>query len=290
MAELLDEYLRHISLERGLSPRTCDAYRRDLEQFLEALEGRDPLAATADDLSDFLWELKVKRGVEARSLARKIESLRSFYAFQAAERRIAKSPVETLRSPKLPSKLPRTLSTDDVERLLSAPADTYERLRTRTMVELLYAAGMRVSELLGLKLESLNLQDGWVRVLGKGSKERLIPIHQRAVTMLRQYLAERRLRHKEAGEHVFLSRRGGPLSRPQFWRDLAALGRAAGLRVKLHPHLFRHTFATHLLRGGADLRSVQELLGHSSLSTTQIYTHVDATALKSAHRRHHPRG
>jgi integrase/recombinase XerD len=223
-------------------------------------------------------------------LARKIETLRSFYAFQAAERRIEKSPVENMRTPKLPARLPKALPQADVERLLSAPTPSYEALRTRTMVELLYATGMRVSELLGLKLDALNLKDGWVRVLGKGSKERLIPMHQRAILMLRQYLAEREKRHKKAGDELFLSRRGGALSRPQFWRDLTALGRAAGLKTKLHPHLLRHSFATHLLAGGADLRSVQELLGHASLSTTQIYTHVDASALKSSHRRHHPRG
>lgn len=290
MSAVLDDFLKHITLERGLSKHTCAAYEGDLRQYLESLKGKDPLKATSDDVSDFLWDLKTKQNLEARSLARKIETLRSFYAFQAAERRIEKSPVEGMRAPKLPSRLPKALPAQEVERLLSAPTPNYESLRTRAMVELLYATGMRVSELLGLKLDALNLQDGWVRVLGKGSKERLIPMHQRAITMLRQYLAERERRHKAAGTEVFLSRRGGALSRPQFWRDLVALGKAAGLKAKLHPHLLRHSFATHLLAGGADLRSVQELLGHASLSTTQIYTHVDASALKSSHRRHHPRG
>lgn len=288
---LLDEYLRHIALERGLSRHTCAAYKSDLSQFFEALKGKELLKASADDVGDYLWTLKVDRKLSARSLARKIESLRGFYAFQTAERRLDKSPVEHMRSPKLPQRLPRVLRPEEMERLLSVPiGDSYERLRARTMAEVLYATGMRVSELLGLKLEALNLQDGWVRVLGKGAKERLIPIHERAISLLRQYLVVRGRRHNEPGPEVFLSRRGGAVSRPQFWRDLNALARAAGLKTRLHPHLLRHSFATHLLAGGADLRSVQELLGHSSLSTTQIYTHVETSALKDAHKRHHPRG
>jgi integrase/recombinase XerD len=159
------------------------------------------------------------------------------------------------------------------------------------MLEVLYATGMRVSELLALKADALNLQDGWVRVFGKGSKERLIPLHDRAVSLLRQYLALLQAKFKDgASSELFLSRSGRKLSRAQFWRDLKALGRLAGVSQRLHPHLLRHTFATHLLEGGADLRSVQELLGHASLATTQIYTHLERSQLKSAHRRFHPRG
>ena len=195
-------------------------------------------------------------------------------------------------SPRRPARLPRFLTTDEVSRLLAAPMGaSYEALRVRVMLELLYATGMRVSELLALKAEYINLQDGWVRVLGKGSKERLIPVHERALSLLKQFLLVRQRRFPHAAEgEVFLNRRGRRLSRIQFWRDLQALAKRAGLEGRVHPHILRHTFATHLLQGGADLRSVQEMLGHSSLSTTQIYTHLEKSALKDAHRRHHPRG
>jgi integrase/recombinase XerD len=158
------------------------------------------------------------------------------------------------------------------------------------MLEVLYAAGLRVSELLSLKPESANLQEGWVRVLGKGAKERLVPIHPRAVSALKVYLALRERRFKSPAAELFLGRSGRSMSRVQFWRVLRALGLRAGLSTPIHPHLLRHTFATHMLAGGADLRSVQEMLGHADLSTTQIYTHLDAAALKSAHAKHHPRG
>lgn len=179
-----------------------------------------------------------------------------------------------------------------MDKLFSVPVDgTFESARSRTMLEVLYASGMRVSELLFLKVDALNLDDGWVRVFGKGSKERLIPIHQRAVSVLRQYLSLRRAKFQDkAGAELFVNRSGRKLSRAQFWRDLRALGKRAGLSQDLHPHLLRHTFATHLLQGGADLRSVQEMLGHASLATTQIYTHLERSALKGAHRKFHPRG
>jgi integrase/recombinase XerD len=165
-------------------------------------------------------------------------------------------------------------------------------VRTKAMLELLYAAGLRVSELVGLRSEYLNLKDGWVRVLGKGSKERLVPIHDRARQALAGYLAlrERRFSGRATSAEVFVGRTGRKLSRVQFWRDLRALGRKAGLKIELHPHLLRHSFATHLLTGGADLRAVQELLGHSSLATTQIYTHLAPAGLKAAHEKAHPRG
>lgn len=288
---LLDEYLRYITLEKGLSRNTCLAYGSDLRQFFSHLGGRDALGVTSEDISDYLWRLKSAKKLEARSLSRKVEALRSFYAFQTAEGRLPRNPAEILRAPRHGFFLPQSLSAVQVQNLLSVPVgSSFELARARTMAELLYATGMRVSELLALKLDYVNLQDGWVRVLGKGSKERLIPIHARAVSILKQYLVLRQGRFKEAQAGLFLSRRGKPLSRVQFWRDLKTLARRAGVAADVHPHLLRHTFATHLLQGGADLRSVQELLGHSSLSTTQIYTHLDRSALKSAHRRYHPRG
>ena len=281
-------------MERGLARNTALAYLSDLAQFLGHLGrlGRDPLKASRQDLEDYLWELKGEKGLEASTLARKIEALRSFYFFQAAERRVAASPAAELRSPRRPARLPRFLTAAEVERLLAAASgDSYESLRLRAMLELLYATGMRVSELLALKAAYLNLQDGWVRVLGKGAKERLIPVHERALALLKGFLLLRQKRFPHAGEsEVFLGRGGRALSRVQFWRDLQALAKRAGLEGRVHPHVLRHTFATHLLQGGADLRSVQEMLGHSSLATTQIYTHLEKSGLKDSHRRHHPRG
>lgn len=283
--------MKHVTLERGLSPNTCLAYTSDLEQFFAHLAGREPLTASPDDLSDYLWELKTKRKLEPVTLFRKIEALRSFYGYQAAEQRIACSPAESFRAPRLPARLPHYLSAEEVERLMTVPLDgSFEMARSRTMIELLYATGMRVTELLSLRPESVNLQDGWVRVLGKGSKERLIPVHERAVALLRQYLTLRTGKFEDPEPQLFLNRRGASLSRVSFWRDLSAYGRKAGIKTKLHPHLLRHTFATHLLQGGADLRSVQEMLGHASLGTTQIYTHLEKSELKKSHAKHHPRG
>lgn len=277
-----------------MARNTTLAYISDLEQFLSYLEGRgqDPLKILRSDLEDYLWELKSKKGLEASSLFRKIEALRSFYFFQAAERRVDVNPATELRSPRRPARLPEVLTTEEVGRLLAAPAGvSYEALRVRVMLELLYATGMRVSELLALKAEYVNLQDGWVRVLGKGSKERLIPVHERALALLKQFLQTRQRRFPHAVDaEIFLSRRGRRLSRVQFWRDLQVLAKRAGLEGRVHPHVLRHTFATHLLQGGADLRSLQEMLGHSSLSTTQIYTHLEKSGLKDSHRRYHPRG
>ena len=291
---MLEEYLRYLTLERGLSRNTCLAYSRDLGQFLgwAARLAQDPLKLSTGDLEQYLWELKSDKGLEASTLARKIEALRSFYAFQTAEERLLANPAAALRSPRKPLRLPEALSAQEVERLLTAPARaSYETLRTRIIIELLYATGMRVSEVLALKPEAVNLQDGWVRVLGKGSKERLIPVHGRALAAVREFLLarQRRFPRAAAGE-IFLNRRGGRLSRAQFWRDLYALAALSCLAGKVHPHVLRHTFATHLLQGGADLRSIQEMLGHSSLSTTQIYTHLETSGLKDSHRRHHPRG
>lgn len=280
-------------MERGLSPHTCSAYASDLRQFLGAIKskGIKPLDASYQNLSDHLWRLKEK-GLEPSSLFRKMEALKSFYAFQVAERRLPISPAEPFRSPKLPERLPKYLSSEQIGKLRRLPfiPGRFEQARARTMLEVLYATGMRVSELLSLKPEAANLNDGWVRVFGKGSKERLIPVHQEAIRILRRYLELRREKFKDRGApEIFLNRAGGKLSRVQFWRDLKALGKQAGIEEPLHPHLLRHTFATHLLQGGADLRAVQEMLGHSSLATTQIYTHLEKSGIKNSHRKFHPR-
>jgi integrase/recombinase XerD len=289
---LLAEFSRYLSLERGLSPRTVEAYLSDAGSFLSWAAERkiDAGSPSKSALDDFLWDER-QRGLKASSLFRKVEALKSFFAYQAIEGRLPENPAENLKGPRAPKRLPKFLSHQDAARLLAAPNGTaYEDVRARAMLELLYAAGLRVSELLGIKPESVNLQEGWVRVLGKGAKERLVPVHARALSALRIYLALRERRFKSPAPELFLGRSGRKMSRVQFWRALRDLGVRAGLRSPVHPHLLRHTFATHLLEGGADLRSVQEMLGHADLSTTQIYTHLDASALKSAHAKHHPRG
>ena len=291
-AARLEEYVRYLSLERGLSPRSVSSYRSDIGRFFAWAQERkiDTSKAQRSDLDDFLWAER-ERGLKPASLFRKVESLKSYFAFETLEERLPESPAETLRSPRIPSRLPKFLTREEAARLLSAPgSDSYEDLRDRAMLELLYASGLRVSELVSLKPESANLQDGWVRVLGKGNKERLVPVHARALACLRVYLSEREKRFKTPAAELFLGRSGRRLSRVQFWRRLRELGERAGIKTRLHPHLLRHTFATHLLQGGADLRSVQEMLGHADLATTQIYTHLDASALKAAHAKHHPRG
>jgi integrase/recombinase XerD len=289
---LLEEFTRYLSLERGLSPRTVSAYSSDVGAFLAWAELKkiEPRAANKSILDDFLWDEK-ERGLSATSLFRKVEALKSFFAYQAIEGRLPENPAENLKGPRTPKRLPKFLTKADAARLLAAPNGTsYEDVRERALLEVLYAAGLRVSELLSLKPESVNLQENWVRVLGKGAKERLVPIHPRAASALKAYLSLRERHFKNPAPELFIGRSGKSLSRVQFWRVLRALGERAGLKTKIHPHLLRHTFATHMLAGGADLRSVQEMLGHADLSTTQIYTHLDAEALKAAHAKHHPRG
>jgi integrase/recombinase XerD len=290
---LLGEFVKHLSLERGLSRNTCLAYGADAAEYLAWLGARDPLKTDSRVLEDFLWHLKSEKSLKAVSIFRKMEALRAFYRFQASEERIAEDPTRGFRSPHLPERLPKFLTLDEMDRLLGVPAkSSFALLRAQTALELLYATGMRASELLTLRPEYVNLAEGWVRVLGKGSKERMIPIHDRAKRRLAAYLETRNLRFTDraCGHEVFVNRSGKALSRVQLWRDLRSLGRKAGLGRDLHPHLIRHTFATHLLKGGADARSLQELLGHSSLSTTQVYTHLDRSDLKDSHRKFHPRG
>ncbi|OGS40241.1 MAG: hypothetical protein A2506_04845 [Elusimicrobia bacterium RIFOXYD12_FULL_66_9] len=286
------EFRRYLSLERGLSARTVEAYCADAGRFLSWAASRrlDVSGAPKAVLDDFLWDER-QRGLKAASLSRMVSALKSYFAYQAIEGRLPASPAEGLKGPRGAKRLPKYLSHADAARLLGAPDGTsYEDVRERAMLELLYACGLRVSELLTLRPESVNLQEGWVRVLGKGAKERLVPAHARAVASTKVYLALRESRFRSPAPELFLGRSGRRLSRVQFWRILRALGRRAGIRTPLYPHLMRHTFATHMLEGGADLRSLQEMLGHSDLSTTQIYTHLDASALKTAHAKHHPRG
>jgi len=291
-AARLDEYSRYLTLERGLSARTVSAYRSDISAFFVWARANklEPRKAQRSDLDDYLWTQR-ERGLKPASLFRKVESLKSYYAFETLEDNLPESPAETLRTPRIPARLPKYLSKDEAARLLAAPNTAeYEDVRDRAMLELLYASGLRVSELVSVRTEGINLQDGWIRVVGKGNKERMVPVHARALATVRGYLTQREARFKNPPAELFLGRTGKKLSRVQFWRRLRELGVRAGIKTRLYPHLLRHTFATHLLQGGADLRSVQEMLGHADLATTQIYTHLDASALKAAHAKHHPRG
>ncbi|MFA6092358.1 MAG: tyrosine recombinase [Elusimicrobiota bacterium] len=291
-SDLLAEFIRHEALERGLSPNTCKAYFSDLRAYLQWLGPKDPLKADPRLLSDYLWHLK-EQDLNAASIFRKMEALKAFYRFQSAEERIAQDPTRKFRAPKLPQRLPEFLTPQEMESLLCVQdAGEYALSRAKVMLEILYATGLRASELLSLRPEYINLDEGWLRVLGKGSKERMVPMHDRARAALKRFLLlrEKRFAGKRMDPEIFLGRDGKSLSRVQLWRDLRTLGRKARLGREMHPHLLRHTFATHLLQGGADPRSVQEMLGHSSLSTTQIYTHLEVSGLKQAHRRYHPRG
>lgn len=293
-AELLNAFSRHILLERGLAANTHDAYVGDARHFLTFCQrgGADPTEIESGYLDSYLWRLRSAEKLAPASLFRKMESVKAFYKFLEVEDRLKEDPTRFLRAPKMPKKLPGFLSAVEVDELLRFPAVGFPELRTATIVELFYACGIRVSELAGLRLESVNLDEGWIMVFGKGGKERIVPVYPEACRHLLRYLDARRERFagKSTDSELFLNRSGKKILRTQIWKDIKKLGVLAGLKRPLHPHLFRHTFATHLLAGGADLRALQEMLGHASLSTTQVYTHIEMSELKNIHGAHHPRG
>jgi integrase/recombinase XerD len=290
----LSSFLTHIRVEKGLSPNTVSAYRRDLMKFSEFAQKRKLTLETAsrDDLVDFLAGL-YRQKLESKSVARHLVSLRNFFRFAQVQELIPEDPSVNLESPKIRRTLPGYLRLEEVERLLAQPdAKTLFGLRDRAMLEVLYSAGLRVSELVGLRVSDLDTKVGCVRCIGKGDKERIVPIGKKALGMVERYLRDARPKMigKFAGSpSLFVNRRGKALSRVGVWKILSAYGRRAGLRVALTPHMLRHSFATHLLERGADLRSVQLMLGHADISTTQIYTHVVEERLKQIYKAHHPR-
>ncbi len=293
MRPLAVDFSRYLGMERGLAKNTCLAYSGDTEAFLIYCEGRktDPARAEAPFLEAYLWSLKKEKKLGPASIYRKTEALRAFYRYLRLEGKAAKDPTANFRAPKLPRKVPRFLDRRDMEKLLSYPAgEAFAKVRAAAAIELLYASGIRVSELLGLRLESVNFQQGWLRVFGKGSKERMVPVNAAALSRLKDYLSSRQRKFggQDVADELFLNRAGGRLSRVSMWKDIVTFGREAGVEIKPHPHLFRHTFASHLVQGGADLRSVQEMLGHVSLNTTQIYAHIDKGDIKRAHEKYHP--
>ena len=294
IAAAISSFLTHAKVEKGLSPNTVSAYRRDLMKFCEFAQKRKLTleAVSRDDLVDFLAGL-YRQHLESKSVARHLVSLRNFFRFAQIQELISADPTINLESPKIRRSLPGYLRLEEVEKLLAQPdAKTPFGLRDRAMLEVLYSAGLRVSELVGLRVSDLDTKAGCVRCVGKGDKERLVPIGKKALGMVERYLRDARpkmLGKSPASPTLFVNRRGKPLSRVGVWKIFSAYGRRAGLRVALTPHMLRHSFATHLLERGADLRSVQLMLGHADISTTQIYTHVVEERLKQIYKAHHPR-
>ncbi len=294
MEVAIRSFLSYLRVEKALSQNTIDAYRRDLEKFSEFATERGlekaPQVKRAD-VVDFLASLYLRK-LDARSVARHLVSLRQFFRFLLSEELIPEDPVVTVESPKFRNSLPQFLSVEEVDRLLAQPdVSSALGLRDKAMIELLYSAGLRVSELCNLAVDDLHVDAGSLRCIGKGNKERLVPVGKRALAVLQLYI--KKARPEILGEHtskyLFIIRKGNKLDRIAFWKNLALYGRKAGLRKALTPHMLRHSFATHLLDRGADLRSVQMMLGHSDISTTQIYTHVVEERLKQVYKAHHPR-
>lgn len=294
--QLIDGFLDALWTERGLSQNTLAAYGRDLKTWADWLKedlAQDILAADASSLQRYL-AYRGKQGAKSSSMARVLSSLRRFYRYQLRQGRIQEDPSALIEAPKIGKTLPGTLSEAHVDALLEAP-DTEQALglRDRAMLELLYATGVRVTELISLELSQINLQMGVVRVFGKGSKERLVPIGDVAVDWVSEYLKVARpalMRGQGVCNAAFVTRRGQAMSRQAFWYLIKRYAADAGIGQKLSPHTLRHAFATHLLNHGADLRVLQMLLGHSDLSTTQIYTHIAQARLQEVHQQHHPRG
>ncbi|HKV25506.1 MAG TPA: site-specific tyrosine recombinase XerD [Candidatus Acidoferrum sp.] len=294
LAPAISQFLTHVRVEKGLSENTVEAYQRDLNKFREFAQKRKLSleAVTRDDLVDFLAGL-YREKLESRTVARQLVSLRNFFRFSQIQEFISTDPSMSLESPKVRKTLPGYLRLEEVERLLAQPdAKTPAGLRDRAMLEVLYSTGLRVSELIGLRVTDLDTKVGCIRCIGKGDKERIVPAGRKALGMVEKYLRDARpkLVGKNAGSPaLFVNHRGAPLSRVGVWKILSTYGKRAGLRVALAPHMLRHSFATHLLERGADLRSVQLMLGHSDISTTQIYTHVVEERLKQIYKAHHPR-
>jgi integrase/recombinase XerD len=289
---LADQFISHLRVERGLADNTIHSYSRDLLRFFQFLEGRkrSPLQATQDDIMDYMSSLQ--KALSIRSCARNLSALKMFFRFLVSEGKIEGSPARLLGTPKLPRKLPAVLTRDEVDMLLSQPDPSNQRgQRDKAMLELLYATGLRVSELVGLQISNINLEAGFVRMVGKGSKERMVPMGTKALEVIKGYLSEARgkLLKSKSSSYLFLNSRGAGLTRQGFWKIIKKYGKKAGIRKEITPHKLRHSFASHLLEGGADLRSVQVMLGHADISTTQIYTHITRERLKQIHEKYHPR-
>lgn len=294
MKELLEEFLNYLSVERGLSKNTISSYRTDLVSFLNYLESKDLKSIERikrDDITAYLMYLKDK-GLSGNSVSRALVAIKMFYKFLAQERFIKDNVAGILESPKLIRPLPNVLNLPEVEKLLQSP-DTREwtGIRDKAALELMYATGMRVSEMVDLATSTLNLDVGFIKCRGKGDKERIVPVGAKARDSITRYMQKVRpsLLKKKEDNHLFLTRLGKKMSRQSFWKMIKKYAKKARIKKDITPHTLRHSFATHLLEHGADLRVVQEMLGHADIATTQIYTHINKERLKSIHRQFHPR-
>ena len=292
--QAIDRYLEHIKIERNLAPNTVQSYARDLAKF-NAFCRCQELDSVGQVASQTVLEFLIKLSrdkMSVRTQARNLVALRGMFKFLRGERLVEADPTAGLELPRVGRKLPEVLGLEEVERLLSEPdQQTTLGLRDAAMLELLYATGLRVSELCNLRNDELSLDHGYISTIGKGRKQRLVPVGEAALALLREYLDQARPRlDKRGSPHLFLTRRSGPMSRQGFWKMVGKYARKAGILKSIYPHMLRHSFATHLLEHGADLRSLQAMLGHADITTTQIYTHVTTHRLKQLHERFHPRG
>jgi integrase/recombinase XerD len=294
MESLIQEFIEYLGHEKGLATNTLESYGRDLRQycgFLSEDTSQTPETASQATIVAYLMMLR-KQGKATATIARRLAALKAFYQFMLKENYVTKDPTDDLSSPKLERKLPRVLTVDEVEKLLNQPdTSTPAGIRDKAMLEVLYATGIRVSELVSLNLDDIELDEGFVRCIGKGSKERVVPMGEIAINALRSYLSKGRPKLvSNPGENaLFLNHHGRRLTRQGFWKIVKKYAAQLGIRKEITPHTLRHSFATHLLENGADIRAVQEMLGHADISTTQIYTHVTKDRLKDVYARSHPR-
>ena len=292
---LSDAFLIHLRTERRLAGNTVESYGFDMRRFSSfVLSAKVPLDGfSRSNFLSFLSSLR-EEGLSARSVARHVSTVRSFFKYLVREGILSLNPISEARGPKTGRSLPKYLTLSEVESLLSAPdSETPEGMRDKAMLELMYASGLRASEVVSLRMENVEANAGFLRILGKGSKERVVPVAQPALDTLKEYMKHGRplfLKKKGASNVLFLSRLGRPITRQTLWNRIGRWAREAGIRDTVTPHTLRHSFAGHLLAGGADLRAVQAMLGHADISTTQIYTHVTSERLREIHKKHHPRG
>mgnify|MGYP003879693991 CR=1 FL=1 len=294
--QLVKEFLKFLQFEKGLAKNTISAYKNDLKQYFSFLRNINKTIHTvsSDDLTEFLWQLK-QQNIKPNSIYRKASCISQFHKFLVSENFSTNNPVESMMRPKLQRKLPTVLTVEEVDKLLSFKPKKFNDVRNKAMLEVLYATGLRVSELVNLTFDQLDLENKFIRVIGKGGKERIVLLNKKSVDALKEWikLRDKKFAGKISAEYdkfVFLSKLGKPISRIDFWEQLKNYVRSVGIQKNVSPHTLRHSFATHMLKYGADLRIVQELLGHSDISTTQIYTQVDRQYLKELHKKYHPRG
>lgn len=295
MKDYIEEFISYLSVERGLADNTLLAYRRDLEKYVQYLSKKNISAlghVKRDNVTEYIYHRK-KKGLSARSICRGLTAIKMLHRFLVRERLLQEDPTTLVDTPKLWKRVPDVLSQDEIEAIIHVSQGRgWQRIRDNAILELFYASGMRVSELVGLRMDNVNVELGYVRCMGKGRKERIIPIGKRACAAIKRYCGTARLRllKSRISSDLFLSRLGKKMSRQIIWKLIKGYARKANIKRTIKPHTLRHSFATHLLQHGADLRSVQEMLGHSDISTTQVYTHVDKERLRAVHKQFHPRG